>query len=900
VNPQYGFTGNVNLSITGLPSGVTASFAANPITGSTMLTLTASSTATLGQYNATITGTSGKITSTTLLNISIYAPTFSIYSYGGLTLGRGTSTTAYVGVSPAYGFTGNVTLAVSGLPSGVTASFSPNPTNGSSTLTLTASSTAALGQYNVTILGTSGSQSASTTLVLGVYAPAFTLSSYGFVLGQGTSSSGFINISPAYGFTGNVSLAASGLPSGVTASFSPNPSNGFATVTLTASSTASLGQYNATITGTSGTLTASTVIPVSVYVPTFTVYGPGNINLEQGSLVSTYAGITPQYGFTGKVNLTVSGLPPGVTASFAPNPTTSSSTLTLTAGSTAPIGQYTLTITGTSGTQIASAPLLLSVTAPVPVSYPVTLSPASVSFPATTPGSVSTPSYVTLYNPGGTPLLVKSFSLAGANVNQFEINQNNCTTTLAPYTSCNLLIAFKPTSSASATASLVITDNAINSPQTITLLGTGSVPAAAFSSSALTFPATAVGSTSAPQTILFTNTGSTAISVSSFTFSGANASEFEIYAKTCTTTLAAGATCNLQIAFKRTTAGAASATLTATDNASNSPQTVALSVPASASTAAFSPSTLTFPATAVGITSTPQTILFTNTGSAAMSVSSFTFSGANANEFAIYAKTCTTTLAAGATCNLQIAFKPIATGAASATLTATDNASNSPQTVSLSVPPPILAQFAPSSLTFPATPIGSKSASQTVTFTNTSTVEISVAAFGVGTNGFEITGKTCVTTLAAGASCILQIAFAPLAGAAGTITNSLVAVDSAFNSPQSATLSASVPALNATLSPSSLTFASTAVGAVSASQTITFTNPGAVALPVKSFTFAGPNSGEFELTGKTCTTSLAAHASCTLQIAFKPTTAGAASGSLAATDSAANSPQTISLSGTTP
>jgi uncharacterized membrane protein len=1008
VYPQYGFTGNVNFAVTGLPSGVTASFSPNSTTGNTTLTLTASSTATLGQYNATITGTSGKITVTTPLNISIYAPTFTLYSYGGLTLGRGTSATSNVNVSPAYGFTGNITFAASGLPSGVTASFSPNPTNGSPILTLTASNTAALGQYNVTILGTSGSQSASTILTLGVYAPAFTLSNYGgaITLGQGTSGSTYINVNPLYGFTGNVSLAASGLPSGVTASFSPNPSNGFTTLTLTASSTAALGQYNVTITGTSGTQTASTLTTVAVYVPTYSIYSQGSLSLEQGSLVSTYVNITPQYGFSGKVNFAVSGLPAGVTASFAPNPTTATSTLILTAGTTAPIGQYALTITGSSGTQVESTPLTLAVTAVVPVSYPISLSPATLSFPATTPGSVSSPLYVTFYNPGATPLLVKSFGLAGANASQFEITQNYCATTLAPYTSCNLLIAFKPTSSASATASLVIADNAVNSPQITTFLGTGSVPTAAFSPSTLTFPAATVGSTSAPQTITFTNTGSATMSVSSFTFSGANANEFEIFAKTCSTTLAVGASCNLQIAYKPTTTGAASATLTATDNASNSPQTVALSVSAAASKATFSPSTLTFPATSVGSTSAAQTINFSYTGSATMSVSSFTFSGPNASEFEIVAKTCTTTLASGASCTLQITFKPTTTGAASATLTATDNASNSPQTaalsasafdsnaafspstlnflptavgstsapqtvfltntgsayllispftisgpnasefeivsrtcaaildpsnacslqiaykptttgvpsatlvatdnasnspqtVALSVQPAIQAQFSPSSLTFPATAVGSKSASQTVTFTNTSTSAISVKSFTFqGSSAFEITAKTCSTALAAGASCTLQIAFAPTT--TGTVSGGLVATDSAANSPQTVTLTASAPVSNATLSPSSLSFASTAVGALSASQTITFTNPGAVALSVKSFTFAGSNAAEFEITSKTCSTSLAAGASCTLQIAFKPTASGAATASLAATDAAANSPQTVSLSATTP
>ena len=84
--------------------------------------------------------------------------------------------TAFVYVNPEYGFTGNVNFSVSGLPSGVTASFSPNPTTGFSTLTLAASSSVPLGTRTLTITGTSGNLTETTTLILAVYTPTFTLS----------------------------------------------------------------------------------------------------------------------------------------------------------------------------------------------------------------------------------------------------------------------------------------------------------------------------------------------------------------------------------------------------------------------------------------------------------------------------------------------------------------------------------------------------------------------------------------------------------------------------------------------------------------------------------------------------------------------------------------------------
>ena len=371
VNPQYGFTGKVNLSVSGLPSGVTASFSSNPTTGYSTLTLAASSSAPVGTQTLTITGASGSLTATTTLTLGVYTPTFSLFG-SGVSLGQGSSGTAYVYVNPQYGFTGNVNLSVSGLPAGVTASFSPNPANTESQLTLTASSTAAVGQYTLTVSGTSGTHTVTTTIALGIYKPSFTLSGAGIVaLGQGSSSTAYLFVYPQYGFSGTVNLSVSGLPSGVTASFSQNPTTSTSLLTLTASSAAALGQYALTITGTSGTQTATAPLALGIYTPSFTI-SAGGIGVGQGSSNTTYVNVYPQYGFTGNVNLSVSGLPSGVTASFSPNPSTGSSTLTLTTGSAALPGQYTLTITGTSGAQTVTAPMSLVI---YPPSFTVSSSP---------------------------------------------------------------------------------------------------------------------------------------------------------------------------------------------------------------------------------------------------------------------------------------------------------------------------------------------------------------------------------------------------------------------------------------------------------------------------------------------------------------------------------------------
>ena len=379
-----GFTGSVTLAASGLPSGVTASFATNPTTGSSVLTLTASGTATVGTATVTVTGTSGSLTATKTIALTVSAPpsftltatpsTLSILQGAG-----GTSTIAVVG---ANGFTGSVTLAASGLPSGVTASFATNPTTGSSVLTLTASGTATVGSATVTVTGTSGSLTATKTIALTVSAPpSFTLTATPSTLSilQGAGGTSTIAVVGANGFTGSVTLAASGLPSGVTASFATNPTTGSSVLTLTASGTATVGTATVTVTGTSGSLTATKTIALTVSAPpSFTLTAtPSTLSILQGAGGTSTIAVVGANGFTGSVTLAASGLPSGVTASFATNPTTGSSVLTLTASGTATVGTATVTVTGTSGSLTATKTIALTVSAPP--SFTLTATPSTLS-----------------------------------------------------------------------------------------------------------------------------------------------------------------------------------------------------------------------------------------------------------------------------------------------------------------------------------------------------------------------------------------------------------------------------------------------------------------------------------------------------------------------------------------
>ena len=282
-----GFSSAVSLSASGMPSGVTASFNPSSIpapgSGSSILTLTVGSSVAAGTYPITVTGSGGGNSHTTTVSLTVTQasnPDFTISaSPSTLSLVQGSSGTSTVTTTVGGGFNSTVVLSASGMPSGVTASFNPSsipaPGSGSSTLTVTVGSPVAVGTYPITVTGTGGGKTHSTTVSLTVTQaskPDFTIgaSPSSLTIVQGASGASTITITSQNGFNSATTLSTSALPSGVTASFSPNPvtppANGSVTSTLTlsASSTAAVGTTTVTVTGTSGTLSHSTAISLTV------------------------------------------------------------------------------------------------------------------------------------------------------------------------------------------------------------------------------------------------------------------------------------------------------------------------------------------------------------------------------------------------------------------------------------------------------------------------------------------------------------------------------------------------------------------------------------------------------------------------------------------------------------
>src|SRR5206468_1149831 len=147
----------------------------------------------------------------------------------------------------------------------------------------------------------------------------------------------------------------------------------------------------------------------------------------------------------------------------------------------------------------------------------------------------------------------------------------------------------------------------------------------------------------------------------------------------------------------------------------------------------------------------------------------------------------------------------------------------------------------------------------------------------------------------ASATCTINVTFTPTA--TGTRSATLTVTDNASNSPQTAGVSGTGTMLPS-LSPSPVPdFGSQNLGAISAAQAVTLSNPTSTALSITGIAFTGANPGDFGQTNN-CGSSVAAGGNCTINVTFTPTAAGSRSGTLTVTDNASNSPQTSGVSGT--
>jgi len=361
-----GFNAATTLSVSGLPSGVTAAFSTNPVTppangtATSTLTLTASGTATTGNATVTVTGTSGSTTHSTTIALTVtssgggglqtatYSSTFKAPSCGSvgsgcdsgpsLLLGRDTLSG---GAEPNQPNTINNSCA-----DGTSGTFHSDESNDRLVVQTTDGSTLAPGK-TVKVSATVWAYSGFTSDHLDLYYAAIASSPSWVLIGTITPTA-----AGAQTLSANYTLPSGGASQAVRAQFRY----------LGSASSCTTGSYNDH---------DDLVFAVGAGAPGFTVAAsPSAVSVTQGSNASSTITVTSVNGFNSATTLSLSALPSGVTAAFSTNPITppangsATSTLTFTASATATTGTTNVTVTGTSGALVQTTTIALTVTAP--------------------------------------------------------------------------------------------------------------------------------------------------------------------------------------------------------------------------------------------------------------------------------------------------------------------------------------------------------------------------------------------------------------------------------------------------------------------------------------------------------------------------------------------------------
>ncbi len=563
-----------------------------------------------------------------------------------------------------------------------------------------------------------------------------------------------------------------------------------------------------------------------------------------------------------------------VTVSFAPG----------TAGATT--GQIVASIAGLT-------PLTVSLTGMGLAATPgVVFSPTSVDFGSQATGTASNPWTVTLNNtsdypaPFLTPILISG----SADFSQ----TNTCGNSLAPHSTCNVVVTFTPSTVAVITGQVSVQINGISTPLTVSLTGTGtsSTPVVQFSPTGIDFGSLAVGTASNPWTVTLSNTSATAaVFTGPLSITGSTA-----FTETdnCGTSLAPFSTCNIQVSFTPGVAGVVTGQLVALINGVSTPLAVALTGTGTTSTpiVTFSPANIDFGSLQMGTTSNPWTVTLSNTSGVPVTFASpIAISG---DPSFAQTNSCGTSLAAYSTCNVQVTFAPTIPGTFLGQLVVLINGNSVPQTVSLTgtgtVPPSPL-QFSTSTINFGNVQVGS-STNWTVTLNNTGGTAVTFSAVQLPGIGFTQTNN-CGTSLSAYSNCNIVVTFtptfqAPLSG------EMYVLPTSPYMTPLFVNITGTGVEAPLSFSASSINFGNQTVGSSSNPWTLTMSNVTNTTVTYSPVQAIAPFYTETD----NCGTSLAAYSSCNILVTFSPQFQGVAPGQLVVfPNGGPYLPITISLTG---
>ncbi len=783
---------------------------------------------------------------------------------------------------------------------------------------------------------TTGPQTATVALSSSTNGNAYTLT----LTGNGLPLTGLV-LSPITNDFGPIAIHSTSAPTLFTLTNLTN-----AAVAITAPTTTGDFSISSASTGgapCTGTLaaTASCFIEVA-YMPTATGPETGTLTLQTSvqTVVAPLAGFgAPDPGLSLTPSALIFNNVPGATATqqtitlkntgtatlqiATPSVTTPSFTPATTCATLTPAATCTITMTFTPGTANAADTLTIPVTSsltgaatytvPLTGSYTADNSglqiiPAQADFGPQSTGSPGLTRQFTINN-----LTAKSLTLALALPRQFILSSAPCAT-LAPNASCNFSVTFLPLTNGAITGTLFAQATPADGSASFTSLGyvegyglgsgtlniTGNLTPTGGDGALLNFGQLASGQ-SLSQTLALTNPGPAPITIRRIT------TEWPFLSTTtCGTALVPGQACTVTIAYSPLNqAVTGTSPISNTDTGSlviesdalTSPDLVDLTgtatpvqVPAPDNTAPLvsytaSEGSLTFPTTVVGNISPAQAITLTNTGTRTLHITGLQ----TTPDFTT--STCTT-LVPGAGCSITATFTPQLPGTRISALEINSDASTALDFISLtgSANPSSLT-FSPTSLDFGTLLVGSTS-TLSIQVTNTSTTP---AIFnGIAATGDYTLSESCPTpgnSLAPAASCTIKATFAPTQS--GTRSGAIKVASSLSNLPLTIPLTGIGAQSHLQANPASLDFGSLTLGA-SADLTLTLSNSGTA--PITKLALA--ITGDYTIATPCAVTTLNAGDSCSLTLAFTPSTTGVRTGTLSVTSSDVNSPMKLPLTGT--
>lgn len=519
------------------------------------------------------------------------------------------------------------------------------------------------------------------------------------------------------------------------------------------------------------------------------------------------------------------------------------------------------------------------------------LNPTSVNFGQVAVGKQATQS-ISISNTGNTALNITQVKLSNS---QFTVSGITTPMALAVGQTGSFTVGVTPTAAGAVSGTLTATGDSGSAPVTVNLSATAvsSEPQLSVSPTSINFGSVSTGQ-KATSNLVLSNTGSASLTVSLLTLTG---NDFTVSGITTPATISAGQSAQAVLTFSPTVAGSVTGNLAITSNDPVNPTlNVALSGTGTSTATgqlSASPSSVTFGTVATGSSSNQQ-IVVTNTGTAAVTISSVSALGTG---FSVTGVTAPATVNPSQSVTLTATFAPTTAGATSGSVTIVSNAGNSTLSIPLSgtgAQPGL--SVSPTTYNFGSV-VDGQTKSETFTITNTGTVSLTVAELSVTGAGYSVSGLVTPATISAGGTATFSVLFAPTT--AGSLAGSVSIASNAPNSPNAVSLSGTGVAATVTLStnPTSLSFTTVNVGS-SSSQNVTITNSGNTSLTISQVTVSAK---DFSVSGLSTPVTLTAGQNAVMGVAFSPTASENVTGNITvATSQGANAVIPVSGTGVQP